>query len=101
MLELAEITEKERKHNIKYEANLVHKYSIKVLLMRIAIEEYGLQKVIELEEPENDEGKKPVLLRKIPLEERKILCNRIKRYPKYTDEQIAKTVFKECEFYPL
>ena len=100
MLELGEMTEEARKKYIDYDTNLIFKCAVKISLMRIAIEDYGLRNTLEMEEPENDKGEKPVSLRRLPLEQRALIYEFIKRYPKYTNEQLAKVLFKECEFYP-
>lgn len=51
MLELYEMTEEEGRHYLKYDANLIFKYVIKIMIVKIAIEKYGFREYMEQEAP--------------------------------------------------
>lgn len=97
MLELKDKTEKECRDYINSNANLVFKYMMLVMTVSFAIEKYGLQMYLGLEELEID---KEYRWLDIPIDERRDIYRFMERYPYYTAERQAKEIFKESEYYP-
>ena len=97
MLEIKDMTEEENRKYLNYDANLVYKYKLRVMIARITIEEYGLQVYLGKEEPMFDK-EDPLLA--IPLAERKEIYGFIEKNPNYNEMQLAKELFRESEYYP-
>lgn len=97
MLEIKDQTEKESRHYLNYDANLVYKYKLKTIIVRLAIEEYGLQVYMGEEELETD---KEDWLLKISIDERRDIYRFMERNFNFTEEQLAKELFRESEYYP-
>lgn len=97
MLELKDMTEKESRDYLNYDANLVYKYKIRIMILDILIKKYGFQEVMEQEEPVLDKEDKVL---NISLGEKRDIYRFMKRNQNYTEEQLAKELFRESEYYP-
>lgn len=101
MLELKDKSEKGKRDDLRYVANLRWKYSLDIKIVRHLIKKHGVQVCLGENETAldvNDNLIKKIL--EISLDERKEIYRLLERYPDYTDEQLAKIFYKESEFYP-
>lgn len=94
MLEL-----KENRKDSNYDANLVWNYKIEIRMARHTIKKYGLQVFLGQEDPPADKKDMMMGLMNIPVDERRDIYNFMERNPQYSDEQLAKELFRECEYY--
>lgn len=97
MLEQKDKTEKEWREYRNYNANLVFQYKIQIMMARYEIEKHGLQVFRGQEEVIADKGNKVL---EIPLDIRQEIYRFMDCYPDYTEEQLAKVLFRESEFFP-
>lgn len=97
MLELKEMTEKESRDYLNYDANLVYKYMIKIMIARMVIKQYGLQAYMGNEEIVTDKESKWL---EVPIDERREIYRFMEKNSNYIEEQLAKDAFRESEYYP-
>lgn len=96
MLEQKEQTENESRSYLTYDANLLFKYKMKIIIARYMIEKYGVQ-VFLGEEPTVDETDN---LLDFSIDKRKEIYRFMERNPDYSDDKLVKELFRESEYYP-
>lgn len=97
MLELKDMTEKESRDYLNYDANLVYKYKIRIMILNILIKKYGFQEFMEQEKMLLDKEDKVL---NIPFDKKREIYRFMMRNQNYSEEQLAKELFRESEYYP-
>lgn len=95
MLESKDMSEKEKRSYLNYDRDLIFKYKIRLIIENYAIKEYKKQLL-------SGQTKNATLFKyaETSSDKRKELFEFIKKYPNYTEKQLAKALFRESEFYP-